>query len=62
MAEDINDLIQCPVCFESYDENGNQIPRVLPCHCTLCENCIGQSIKNNVLECAKHAADHCRHL
>ena len=61
MAEEINELTQCPVCFESYDENGDHIPRILPCHCTLCQSCIGQLIKNNVLECpqdrTKHAAN-----
>ena len=61
MAEEINELTQCPVCFESYDENGDNIPHILPCHCTLCQSCIGQLIKNNVLECpqdrTKHAAD-----
>ena len=61
MAEEINELTQCSVCFESYDENGDHIPRILPCHCTLCQSCIGQLIKNNVLECpqdrAKHAAN-----
>ena len=61
MAGEIKELTQCPVCFESYDENGDHIPRILPCHCTLCQSCIGRLIKNNVLECpqdrAKHAAN-----
>ena len=61
MAEEIKELTQCPVCFESYDENGDYNPRILPCHCTLCQSCIGQLIKNNVLECPqdreKHAAN-----
>ena len=57
----IHQWTQCPVCFESYDDNGDHIPRILPCHCTLCQSCIGQLIKNNVLECPqdreKHAAN-----
>ena len=61
MAEEISELTQFPVCFESYDENGDHFPRILSCHCTLCQSCIGQLIKNNVLECpqdrAKHAAN-----
>ena len=58
MAEEINELTQCPVCFESYDENGDHIPRILPCHCTLCQGCIGQLIKNNVLECPQDQEKH----
>ena len=49
------------MCFEFYDENGDHIPRILTCHCTLCQSCIGKLIKNNELECPqdrqKHAAN-----
>ena len=58
MAEEINDLTQCPVCFESYEEDGDHIPRILPCHCTLCQACIGKLLRNNVLECPQDRQKH----
>ena len=56
--EEINELTQCPVCFEPYEEDGDHIPRILPCHCTLCQACIGKLLKNNVLECPQDRQKH----
>ena len=58
MAEEMNDLTQCPVCFEPYEEDGDHIPRILPCHCTLCQACIGNLLRNNVLECPQDRQKH----
>ena len=58
MAEEINELTQCPVCFEPYEEDGDHIPRILPCHCTLCQACIGKLLKINVLECPQDRQKH----
>ena len=58
MAEEINDLTQCPVCFEPYEEDGDHIPRILPCHCTLCQACIGKLLRNNALECPQDRQKH----
>ena len=59
MAEEMDDLTNCPVCFEEYSEDDN-IPRILPCHCTLCHKCIEKLMKYDGLECPqdrqKHAA------
>ena len=57
-TEEVNDLTQCPVCFESYEEDGDHIPRILPCHCTLCQACIGKLLKNNALECPQDRQKH----
>ena len=57
-TEEVNDLTQCPVCFESYEEDGDHIPRILPCHCTLCQGCIGKLLKNNALECPQDRQKH----
>ena len=35
-CEEINDITTCPVCFETYDLNGDHVPRILPCFHTLC--------------------------
>ena len=57
-TDEVNDLTQCPVCFEHYEEDGDHIPRILPCHCTLCQACIQKLLKNNVLECPQDRQKH----
>ena len=47
MADDNQELTNCTVCFEFYAENGDRVPRLLPCHHTLCENCIRELLKKN---------------
>ena len=58
MAEEVQELSQCPACFDSYEEDGDHIPRILPCHCTLCQACIGKLLKNNALECPQDRQKH----
>ena len=58
MAEDLNELTQCPVCFEPYEENGDHVPRILPCHCTLCEACIKSLLNGEVLQCPQDRKIH----
>ena len=40
MNDQLDDLTQCPACLEVYGDGGEHVPRILPCHCTLCEKCI----------------------
>ena len=51
MATEEEGITNCPVCFEAYEENGNHIPRILPCFHTVCENCIKQLMTENTLGC-----------
>ena len=32
--------LECPVCLQEYTETGELVPRILPCHDTVCERCI----------------------
>jgi hypothetical protein len=34
--------LDCPICFESYGSSIN-VPMVLSCGHTLCENCVGKN-------------------
>ena len=45
------DFQSCQVYFEDFEENGDHVPRILPCHHTLCHMCIGQMLRTDRLEC-----------
>ena len=46
-AED-TDISNCPICFEPYETTGKHVPRILPCHHTLCDGCIKGLLKNDI--------------
>ena len=50
----------CQVCFESYEENGEHLPRILPCAGLICEKCIIELLDGSSIDCpecgSKHAA------
>ena len=61
MADSLQFLLSCQICLEDFQEDGDLIPRILPCSHTLCERCLihllegGGSFK--CPECrAQHAA------
>ena len=49
--DSLTDTLTCPVCFEDFEEDGDNVPRLLPCSHSLCHTCVGQMIRNNRLEC-----------
>ena len=51
-------LLSCVVCLEEFEEDGDHIPRLLPCTHTLCEACVKQLIRDNKLECPECRAEH----
>ena len=53
----MDDLTNCPVCFEAYSETEN-IPRILPCHCTLCHLCVEKLLKDDKLQCPQDRQKH----
>ena len=50
----------CQVCFESYEENGEHLPRIMPCAGLICEKCIKELLDGSYIDCpecgSKHAA------
>ncbi len=38
-VENVADLLTCPVCMESFDDNDRQ-PKLLPCHHSFCKLCL----------------------
>ena len=51
-------LSSCVVCLEEFEEDGDHIPRLLPCTHTLCEICLKQLIRSNKIECPECRAKH----
>ena len=51
-------LLSCVVCFEEFEEDGDHIPRLLPCTHTLCQTCVKQLIRNQKLECPECKTKH----
>ena len=56
--DELTDLTQCPVCFEEYQLDGYQAPRILPCSHTLCEKCLETLIRNNKVDCPECRIKH----
>ena len=56
--DELTDLTQCPVCFEEYELDGHQSPRILPCSHTLCEKCLEVLIRNNKVDCPECRVKH----
>ena len=51
-------ILCCNVCLEEFEESGDHIPRLLQCSHTLCQRCIKQLIKEDVLVCPECKARH----
>ena len=47
MASKTEVMDMCPVCLEDYEEEGNHVPRRLPCTHTMCEECIVLLVEDN---------------
>ena len=53
------DVLACPVCYEDYDiEEEGSIPRILPCHHTLCHSCIRGLLRGQTLTCPECKQEH----
>ena len=58
MADSEDDITNCPVCFEEYTEEGDHVPRILPCYHTVCEKCIGGLCQDFSLDCPECRVTH----
>lgn len=47
-----NELFDCDICYEQFDETGSHVPLVLPCGHTLCRQCV-ESLKTHVCPTCK---------
>ena len=58
MADSLEYVFTCQVCFEDFKGTGSHVPRLLPCTHTLCETCVGQLIRGDMLECPECRQKH----
>ena len=56
--DSLADVLRCGVCWENYDENGEHIPRLLPCSHTVCESCIKDIMTKTTLKCPECRKKH----
>ena len=56
--DSLTETLTCPVCFEDFEEDGDRVPRLLPCTHSLCHTCVDQWIRNNQLECPSCRVKH----
>ena len=54
----VDDMMNCPVCFEVFGEEGDHVPRMLQCFHTQCEKCIGHLLQNDSIECPECRTRH----
>ena len=49
MEKEVDDTACCPVCFEAYEEKGENVPRLLPCAHSLCHACVNGLVQRQTL-------------
>ena len=49
MDKEVDDTACCPVCFEPYEETGENVPRLLPCAHSLCHACVNGLLQRQTL-------------
>ena len=54
----LDNYLSCQVCFEHFQEDGDHIPRILPCHHTACEKCVKEMIRGNKIICPECREEH----
>ena len=50
--------LSCQICFENFEEDGDHVPRILPCHHTVCESCVKGRIRGNKIICPECRKEH----
>ena len=58
MTDGRNAITHHPVCYESYGETGEKIPRLLPCAHIVCGKCIDELLDGNSLDRPESSIKH----
>ena len=54
----LDNYLSCQICFEHFEEDGDHVPRIVPCHHTLCEKCVKGMIRENKIICPECRKEH----
>ena len=46
-TDNLDYILECPICNEDFSLEGEHVPRILPCSQSLCEKCIGDILLQN---------------
>ena len=57
-SSSLNNYLSCQICSENFEEHGYYIPRILPCHHTVCGSCIREMIRGNKIICPECRKEH----
>ncbi|XP_038057683.1 tripartite motif-containing protein 3-like [Patiria miniata] len=57
MAEDLQRILECPMCLELFDSS-NRWPKLLPCQHTFCRVCLVQLDKQGTIACPQCRQQH----
>ena len=61
MAENVDYITNCPVCFEAYQVSGENVPKLLPCSHSLCKKCLRKLLPSDgELKCPQCRCPLCR--
>ena len=61
MAENVDYVTNCPVCFEAYQVSGENVPKLLPCSHSLCKKCLRKLLPSDgELKCPQCRCPLCR--
>ena len=55
---DVDETTNCPVCYEGYEEIGDHVPRILPCHHSVCEKCVEELLRGYTFTCPECRKKH----
>nr|XP_039262611.1 protein zyg-11 homolog B-like [Styela clava] len=50
-GNDVQNLLECPVCMESYEESGRRTPKMLPCQHSFCVDCLKTISSGGRIQC-----------
>ncbi len=50
--------MECTVCLEEFEEEGDRVPKLLPCSHTLCLGCLEQLERGSRVVCPECRAQH----
>ncbi len=55
---DVGSITECSVCLETFSQDGDRVPKLLPCSHTLCLGCLMELVKGPKVDCPECRQEH----